>query len=269
MAEAPTHEELVTRARGGDRRALDQLMREMKDLVYNLAIRMLGTAADAEDASQEILIRLVTNLDSFRGESAFRTWVYRVASNQLLTTRKRKMEEKTESFDAVAEHLDRGIAADLPGAHDELVVMEAKLICTSRMVLCLDRDHRLAFILGEIFEIPSDEAAAVLEVSSDAYRKRLSRARTRMEEFANARCGIVDAANKCRCDKQAANAQQLGLIDPARLTFATHPTREAKRQLDQIDGLARAIALHRSAPTYAAPDSLVTNLRELLVDHGN
>ena len=85
-----SHDALVARARSGDRRALDQLLREMKDLIYNLAIRMLGSPADAEDASQEILIRLVTGLDAFRGDSSFRTWVYRVASNQLLTTRKRQ-----------------------------------------------------------------------------------------------------------------------------------------------------------------------------------
>src|SRR5438445_9095965 len=105
--------ELVTRARTGDRAALEELVKTCKDLVYNLAIRMLGDRGDAEDVSQEILIRVVTGLASFRGESSFRTWVYRVASNHLLTARKRKAEEKMQSFEALAGYLDVGIAADL------------------------------------------------------------------------------------------------------------------------------------------------------------
>src|SRR5262249_6318418 len=153
-----THEEaLISRARGGDRAALGELLGAMKNLVYNLAIRMLGNPADAEDASQEILIRLMTGLDTFRGESSFRTWVYRVASNQLLTTRKRQAEERTESFEALAAYLETGVASGHPPVEDPVLVNEAKLICTSAMLLCLDRDHRLAFILGEILELPSEE----------------------------------------------------------------------------------------------------------------
>lgn len=261
------HEELVARARGGDRRALDQLLREMKDLVYNLAIRMLGSPADAEDAAQEILIRLVTGLDSFRGESSFRTWVYRVATNQLLTTRKRNAETYTESFEVIAEFLDKGIASGLPPSDDQRLVAEAKMTCTSRMLLALDRDHRVAFILGEILELASEEAAAVLGISSDAFRKRLSRARTRMEEFAEARCGILDPAKPCRCGTQAANAVKNGLLDPSRLTWATHRTIEERTaDVAEIDQLMKTVELMRSIPKFASPDSLIDGLRELIDD---
>src|SRR5690349_9330458 len=110
-----THEQdLISRARRGDRDALGELLFAMKDLVYNLAIRMLGNPADAEDASQEILIRLMTGLDTFRGESSFRMWVYRVASNHLLTTRKRQAEERTESFEALASNLQSGLGTNQP-----------------------------------------------------------------------------------------------------------------------------------------------------------
>src|SRR5262249_19583888 len=151
---------------GGDRVALGELLAAMKDLVHNLAIRMLGNPADAEDASQEILIRLMTGLDTFQGHSSFRTWVYRVASNQLLTRRRRRADERTESFDALAAYLEQGLAAAHPPLEDPVLVNEAKLICTSRMLLCLDRDHRLAFILGEILELPSEEGGAVLEIAA-------------------------------------------------------------------------------------------------------
>jgi RNA polymerase sigma factor (sigma-70 family) len=198
-------QELIARARGGDRGALAELVSTVRDLVYNLSIRMLGSPSDAEDATQEILIRCVTNLDAFRGESSFRTWVYRVASNQLLKTRKRAAETRFDSFEAMGEFLEEGIAEDRPALEDQQLVHEAKLICTSQMVLRLDRDHRLAFILGEVLELSSDEGAAVLEIAPEAFRKRLSRARTRMAEFTRGICGLVDESKPCRCAPRASS----------------------------------------------------------------
>lgn len=261
-------QELVVRARGGDRRALDELVQGSKDLVYNLAVRMLGDPADAEDVSQEILIRIVTGLASFRGESSFRTWVYRVASNHLLTARKRRSEERMESFDQMSEKLETNLAENEPPLEDLLLVHEAKLVCTSLMLLCLDRDHRLAYILGEIFELSSEEGAAVLEIGEDAFRKRLSRARTRMAEFVQSTCGIYDPNHKCRCAKVAAGALKHGYLDPQHLRFATHPVqalRESERQhVDALTEMDRALVVLRGHPSYASPASLVSGLRQLI-----
>jgi RNA polymerase sigma factor (sigma-70 family) len=95
----PALEDLVQQAKDGKKEALESLVRRIQDRVYGLALRMLGYPADAEDAAQEILVKVVTHLDSFRQESAFSTWVYRVAANHLLTTRKRLAEKQTSSFE--------------------------------------------------------------------------------------------------------------------------------------------------------------------------
>ena len=261
------HADLVARARTGDRAAVDALVRESTDLVHRLALRMLGNPPDAEDATQEILVKLVTNLDSFRGDSAFRTWAYRVASNHLLTARgKRGSEQRADSFDELADRLDTNLAAGDPAADDQLLVREAKAICTSTMLACLDREHRLAYILGEIFELASEEGAAILEISPDAFRKRLSRARTSMSEFMGRTCGLVDAANKCRCAKQAGHAVAAGYLDPARLTWGklacrTEPKPEA---LEDLDKLARTVAIFRSSPDYVPPATIGAAMREII-----
>ena len=83
-------ESLVERAKEGDQNALEELVRHIQDPVYGLALRMLSHPADAEDATQEILVKVVTHLVSFRQESAFTTWVYRIASNHLITNNKRR-----------------------------------------------------------------------------------------------------------------------------------------------------------------------------------
>jgi RNA polymerase sigma factor (sigma-70 family) len=255
-----THEELVARARGGDRAALEALMRDMKDLVYGLAARMLGNPSDADDATQEILIRLVTSLGSFRGDSAFRTWVYRVASNHLLTARGKRAKYAAETFDELATYLAEGVASAVPPSENALLIQEAKLACTSTMLHCLDRDHRLAYILGEVLDLASDEAAAILEISSDAYRKRLSRARTQMEEFLHATCGLVKLANACRCAKQGANAEAHGRVHVDRLTWVHRAKQRAP--VEELAALERAVEAFRTE--LVAPEAVVEELRALI-----
>jgi RNA polymerase sigma factor (sigma-70 family) len=257
--------ELVARARTGDRTALDELVNSVKDLAYNLALRMLGSPADAQDATQEILIRVVTNLDSFRGESAFRTWVYRVASNHLLKTRVRAAETRFDSLDGVGAFLAEGIAEDRPPLEDGVLVNEAKLVCTNAMTLALDRDHRLAFILGEVLDLPSEEAAQVLEISDDAFRKRLSRARSRIAEFTNRICGLVDESKPCRCAKQAARAVANGYLSRDKATWCKQPVKTPAKELPiDVDGLTRAVAVLRSHPEYSAPESIIDGLKGIL-----
>ena len=76
---------LVERARAGDKVALGELIHQAQQLTYGLALRMIPDPTEAQDLTQEVLIRVVTGLAKFRGESSFKTWVYRVASNHLLT----------------------------------------------------------------------------------------------------------------------------------------------------------------------------------------
>ncbi len=256
--------QLVARARAGDRDALEALVAAMQDLVYNLAVRMLNSTTDAEDMTQEILLKLVTSLGSFRGESTFRTWAYRVASNHLLTARKRAAEERGVSFESMQERLESGFTAPDPPVEDQMVLREAKLICTTMMLSCLDRDHRIAFILGEVLELPSEEGAAVLEISDDAFRKRVSRARARMEAFMKPTCDLVDSANPCTCGKIAAKGLKLGFIDPKHLVWANRPVKPSAARVADIDGISRAVAVFRGHPDYATPTAVVEGVKRAL-----
>jgi len=257
---------LIERAKSGDREALGELVAGAQQLVYNLALRMMADPVEAQDLSQEILMRVITGLSGFRGESAFRTWVYRIASNHLLTARKRGYEHHVESLDDASEKINGGMAdalaaGDAP-AEDQILVKEAKLTCTSRMLLGLDRDHRLAFILGEVLELSGEEAAEVLEIDPAAFRKRLSRARERMAAFTSSTCGIVNPANTCRCAVQASRLIRVGAIDPDRLCWTALPADGG--QVDEIERIERALVIFRSHPAYRAPSALADGLREVI-----
>lgn len=272
---APLLEDLATRAVAGDSAALDALVRELKDDVYALAIRMLGHPADAEDATQEILVRVVTNLGSFRGEAALRTWVWRIAANHLLGARRGRREAEGLDFDRLDSMLAAGLARPvgasiLPDEVDRrLLEEEVKLGCTQMMLACLDRDHRLAFILGAIFELPGTEAASILEVSPEAYRQRLTRSRRRLRSFMTATCGLVSTDAACRCDRQVEPSIAMGLFDPSAPVLALHPTRtvpdpRVERQYRAIESVASPEAVMRSHPDYAAPAVVVDRIRAMI-----
>jgi RNA polymerase sigma factor (sigma-70 family) len=227
---------------------------------------MLGHPADAEDAAQEILIVVLTHLGSFRGESAFRTWVWRIATNHLGRVRRGRRE--TVTFELLDERLHSGLRDEVPDPSDpesELLAAELRLRCTQAMLLCLDRDLRVAYLLGDVFELSSAEAADVLQIDPAAYRKRLSRARLRLHDFVRSWCGVYAADNPCRCGGQVPCAIERQLLDPRDLYLSRHrgapPPAAAARE---TTGLLRVAEMMREHPAYLAPESMVKNLRELL-----
>lgn len=243
---------------------METLVEATQDGVYRLALRMLAQPADAEDATQEILIKVLTRLGSYRGEAAVPTWVYRIGVNHLLDRRKTPYEQARLGFTEFGHDLADGLAdsADEHQPEAALLAEEVKLGCTPGMLQCLDRNHRVAYILGEVFELSSDEAAYVLGITPAAYRKRLSRARERLRSFMSDNCGLVNPANPCRCARRINRGVELGRVDPDHLHLATHPRRvaAATREMEQ---LRDAAAVVRSHPDYAAPDRIADTLRAL------
>jgi RNA polymerase sigma factor (sigma-70 family) len=141
-------------------------VRNIQDRIYRLALRTLFLPADAEDATQEILIKVITHLAGFKGESQFTTWVFRIATNHLLTTHKRRAEKRGFSFRRAEEGI--GAALSMPSSENaeacenDLIEEEVRLSCLQGMLLCLSREIRLAFILGVVFEVTSIEGSRML-----------------------------------------------------------------------------------------------------------
>lgn len=264
---------LAARARDGDGAALTALIEGIQDDVYRLSLRMLWHPHDAEDAAQEILFKIVTSVSTFRGESSFRTWALRVASNHLLNVRRSRLEEQRMTFESFGEDLADGLV-DAPGprsreADQRLLEEEVKIGCTRGMLLCLDRDERLAYVLGDVFELKSDEAGLVLDISPAAFRKRLSRARERLRSFMLAHCGLVSDRAACRCARRVPAAIARGRVDPGHLLFAGRgtpgpivlPVLEA---VDEMERLHEIAAIHRSHPMVGTPERVAAGVRSAI-----
>lgn len=270
-------EELVIRASGGDMAALDSLVRRHQSWIFNLALRMVWRREAAEDATQEILIKVVTKLGSFERRSAFQTWLHRIAVNHLLNVRKSEMEERAMTFSDMGDSLGGVVDEELPDTwalpvDAQVMVAEARLGCITAMLMCLDRRQRLAFVLGEILGESSEAGAAAMEVTPANFRQLLSRARHDLYQFMNDRCGLVNAANPCRCARKAMGFMRNGWLDAPGLSFSKDRVAAVRArtggQLDELEILDRQHAeIYRSEPPLKGPD-LAGRLRELIARSG-
>jgi RNA polymerase sigma factor (sigma-70 family) len=263
---SPDHEDqkLVLRARSGDRNALEELVRRHQAWIYNIAMRMLYHPQDAEDATQEILIKVLTRLSSFEGRSRFRTWLYRIVVNHVLNMKRGRVEHASMNFASYGADIDNTPDLELAdpkatSADTDLLVTEAMISCTSGMLLCLDREQRLTFILGAIFDVSDTVAAELLEITPDNFRQRLARARRDLRNFMNDKCGLVNQANPCRCAKKTRGFIQAGYVDPENLLFVRERIREVREAAPKVHETinkldVKCAEIFRGHPFYEAPD---------------
>lgn len=239
----------IKKAQDGDARALEALVRSAQPRVYKLALRMLADPEAAQDATQEILIRIVTKLSTYRGDSRFETWTYRVATNYLLTARKIIAKDPGLSFQMFADDLLDGLADEHSAAPEHHVMLnELRIRCTMAMLLGLDREHRATYVLGDILELEHTQAAEILEITTDNYRKRLSRARARVQDFTASMCGLANTAAPCSCRKRLPAAMAMGRIGTAPSPdFAQAPSfSEIERLATQTQAELSAAKLQRA-----------------------
>lgn len=262
-------QKLVRLAAEGDKGALEQLLTGVQDLVFNLSLRMLGTIHDAEDASQEILIRVMTNLASFRGESAFTTWVFRIAVNHLKNYRKSMFAQHPLSFEYYGEDIVSGKEKDIPdltmGVDRNLLEQELKLSCTNVMLQCLDTDSRCIYILGTMFRVDSRLAAEILEISPEAYRQRLARIKKKMAGFLDEYCGL-SGKGVCSCSKRISYAIATHRVNPEKPEYTsleenTEFLQECKTAMEEIDDRSLVFS---SLPAYRTTRAARQYLDEFL-----
>jgi len=246
---------LVERAVAGSREALRQLVARHQTFIFNVALKMYGSRPDAEDLTQEVLVKVITALRTFRGQSAFRTWLYRITVNHFLKAGRRGMEILVDDFatyfDQIAAVPDTADEDPAGGVLAAGVIEELRIRCTTGMLMCLTREQRLTFILGDIFGVDHRLGAELLDISPANFRVRLTRARGDLRNWMHRRCGLVNAANPCRCPKKARAYVQRGVLDPARLVFNTDyvvrveavARRGARSAMDRVDDLHRQVFL--------------------------
>lgn len=254
-------EELINKSLNGDRKSLEQLINSVRDSIFNIALRFLYSREDAEDATQEILIKIVTNLSKFKAESKFKTWTYRIATNYLINLKKTKFEQKNISFDFYADDLKTFSAPkDYNLPDKDLLEKEMKTSCTLAMLQCLNREHRIAFILGSILKIKSNISAEITNTSPSNFRKRVEKSRKLLGNFMNNNCGVYNPKNPCRCNTRINTGIKCGRIKKGNLQFSN----DLKTYNEEMEELHSLSGIYQNHGSFESKSSFNIQLNQLI-----
>lgn len=175
--------ELIRRAQGGDAQAFERLYHRHKGRVYSLCLRMLGNTAEAEDLSQEAFLQLFRKIHTFRGESAFSTWLHRLVVNVVLMQLRRKslpqvsLDEEIET-DQAGETVRRE-----PGAEDPSLLGSLDRVALEDAIAQLPHGYRMVFLLHDVEGFEHNEIAGMLGCSVGNSKSQLHKARLRLREL--------------------------------------------------------------------------------------
>jgi len=263
-------EEIVFSAASGSVRELERVARALRHPAHALALRMLGNHDDAEDASQEAIIRVITRLSSYRGESKFSTWAWTVMTRAVLDHMKRSQRRGPSNLEEFEEDLAQG--AELGASVNELdpeeraLLWQVKIGCARAMLQCLDLDARAAYVLGEVLELDAPTCARVLEISPATFRKRLSRARKTLYATLARMCGVASPGRgSCRCVRRLEPARRLGRLDERDRGDDTRSVEELAEYVRGLHELQRPPAFFRADPLESAPETLLERVMEACV----
>jgi len=230
-----TDEDLIQSFISGNKESFNDLVRRYQGWIYNIVLRMVLDPWDTEDITQEILVKVFNNLSGFKGESKFSTWLYRIAVNHVINVKKRVLEKKELPFTYYWKKHEISREETIPDRQslpvdDTVLVEEARIGCMLAMLMYLNREHRMVYILGEIFGTNSKEGSEILGISEGNFRVKLHRARKRVYHFMQKECGLINENCSCTCEWKIKTLQSHGTLEPGKLRF----TRDYKHKIRDL-----------------------------------
>ena len=168
---------LVERAAAGDGGAFGELVRRYSAKVHRLAYRLTRDPEKAQDVLQETFLTVHRKLHGFRFESAFSSWLYRVAYNTALMRLRKDRAEPETSLDEAADERGQELAVDLSDRADDVLSRKESLAIVQRALDEMPEAHRTVFVLRDLEGLPTEEVAHIMEITEATVKMRLHRAR--------------------------------------------------------------------------------------------
>ncbi|MEM8968760.1 MAG: RNA polymerase sigma factor [Bacteroidota bacterium] len=216
--------EFISKISEGDKAALSALVDKHYAYIYNISLKFFNNEQDAEDAAQEVTIKLVTSISSYKAEKAkFTTWLYQIVLNHFLKAKKSGPEKVVVNgfdtfFEIIGSVSDQRMS-EVEEKENQELIDEVRVSCMAGMLMCLDREQRMIYILGELFDIDHQTGADIFGITPANFRKKLSRVRKDLYHWMNKKCGLVNKDNPCRCPKKTRGFVERGFVNPDKLKW--------------------------------------------------
>lgn len=186
---------------------IDQIIDSYGDKVYNLAFRITGSRQDAEDVCQETFIQAYQSMDSFKGDSAFYTWIYKIALNNCLKLKKKMNRAFVESLDEKIEMYKEEIPQEVLDWYEDPqkavyikeLIGEIRHGCMHFLSFRLPENQRIVYIMRNVLDFSYKDIAEVIGETEAVVKARLNRARASLAEYFNQRCQWFSEEPTCTC----------------------------------------------------------------------
>ena len=190
---------LLRRAQRGDPEAFGQLMEPMEQLVWRVCWHYTGDREASSDCAQDAMIRIWRSLESYRGDCAFESWVYRIAANCSMDWLRKKKRDRSVSMEPMKE---QGFdpADTSPGTEDQVIAKDERRRLREAIAL-LPEDQREALVLTQLERVPYEEAARMLDTTEGTVKSRVNRAKAKLREILSSE-GELSAAASVKKDER-------------------------------------------------------------------
>jgi RNA polymerase sigma factor (sigma-70 family) len=254
---------------------LIRLLNGIKDQIFNLSARMLSDVQSAEDATQDIFLKIFNQIGTLKDKAKFKPWALTVAKNHLLNVVKEDARFQHISFD-IMEHdcsisLSNSCLTDVADMEKDKMLAELKISCSQAMLMCLTKEERFIYILSSMFELNSIDGGTIMEISPDTYRQKLHRARTKLKNFLEKNCGLINKSATCQCRKRLDYAFSKGRISKDKLDFTAEKYIPGDMNIpafiEMMENYEDYSDIFKQNPQYAMPEETRLSLLEKINKH--
>jgi RNA polymerase sigma factor (sigma-70 family) len=257
---------LIHRLKNGSQEGYDFLYSQYGGKIYNLAYRIFGDNEDAEDITQETFIQVYRNVEQFRGDSQFFTWIFTIARN---LCHKKIMNRKKNSFASMEAIIGLAQGHQQSDAISERekknLILQIKDGCLTGLLRCLSFNQRMAFILFVLLNLPMKDVADILGKSEGAAKVLVSRARQNLKEFLCNNCSLYNSENTCHCEKLMSFSLEKGWIKkPEDHPFDGIVAVFPEQIHDEIEKMRNVVELYQSLLDRKSSDTLAIKIQSVI-----
>ena len=258
-------EEIIRNPGERDQESFAFLYNTYGEKIYNLAYRMTGNQADAEDITQETFFQAYRHIGTFREKSQIYTWLYAIAKNLCYRFFQRQKKNSFASYDAlILEASKAEISAKIAASEKQQLIGQVKDGCLTGLLRCLSFYQRIAFILHILLHLPVRDVSKILNKSEGATKVLIHRARLNLKTFLCRNCSLYDSANSCHCeDLLGFSLKQGWIMRPVEPEHASSAL-DLRRIEEEIQSIREVIELYSSLEDANPSDALNRRIQELV-----